>query len=159
MHIIKFIISLNSNFQYAESFIWRWSQSTYCTIGWCCNPRRSIHSQITKLLQQPCTFSTEEHKKYQECFSGESARVWCYKMYSDQLVSVLVTLELQLTILKLVKSLSEADFEMYAVALTQFMPWVFTIDQATLTIPTAGCPSSSMTCVPCVIHKSKHSLC
>ena len=45
--------------------------------------------------------------------------------------SVLITLELQLTILKLVKSLQEADFEMYVMGLTcvQLMPWVFALDQ------------------------------
>ena len=39
-----------------------------------------------------------------------------------------VTLELQLIILTRVKSLREADFEMYGMALTQLMPWVFALD-------------------------------
>ena len=55
---------------------------------------------------------------------------WCIKMCSDQPLFLYWsrTMELQLTILKVVKSLREGHFDQYIISLTQLMPWIFALD-------------------------------
>lgn len=74
------------------------------------------------------------YEKYKLDLAADEAPLpfseWCIKMCEDQpqFLYWARVLELQLTVLCLVKSLRQANFDQYVTSLAQLMPWVFALD-------------------------------
>ena len=74
------------------------------------------------------------YEKYKLDLTADEAPLpfseWCKRMCEEQpqFLYWARVMELQLTVLRLVKSLREAKFDQYVTSLAQLMPWVFALD-------------------------------